>query len=414
MPVHDETLDKGTVRHAVREAASELRRDPFAMRAQACEALGIDTPAWSACRNALIEELDEAEDWIDREDALAVSDILAPPVDSQTDGEFVPSHPTLALVQSAMDEELDEGPFSEFRPRDPRWLSVLFHRLRTKALGKAPFIAHRRLEDFRTVLPDRCTVALVSDWGTGNVHARAVGENIRGVAPDHVIHLGDVYYAGTPREMRRNFLDVWAAVGPPHARYWGLNANHDMYSGGHGYFEHLLPALGQPASYFAMRNEHWQLIGLDSAYVNGSLTPEQLPWLDAQLTGTSRSILLTHHHVLSPFRKRGDRLEESLDPFLGSGRVFAWFWGHEHHLFEFADYRGLKCRCIGHGSLPYVPPDRRRPVHPADIVRMETRPSPLSPSRGIHGFARLRFEGPVLQIEYIDEQGGTAWIERWD
>jgi hypothetical protein len=35
-------------------------------------------------------------------------------------------------------------------------------------------------------------------------------------------------------------------------------------------------------------------------------------------------------------------------------------------------------------------------------------------SRGIHGFALLTFDGTVLQIEYVDEGGGTAWTERWE
>jgi hypothetical protein len=83
-------------------------------------------------------------------------------------------------------------------------------------------------------------------------------------------------------------------------------------------------------------------------------------------------------------------------------------------LIEFADYRGVKCRCIGHGSLPYVPPDQRRARHDVPVVRMETRPAPESPSRGMHGYALLTFDGPVLDIEYVDEAGGTAWAERWD
>ena len=28
--------------------------------------------------------------------------------------------------------------------------------------------------------------------------------------------------------------------------------------------------------------------------------------------------------------------------------------------------------------------------------------------------ATVTFDGPVLYIEYIDEEGGTAWTERWD
>jgi hypothetical protein len=412
--MHDEVMDKAAVRHVIEDAVAELHHDDLALRTAACDALGIGTPEWTACRDELIEELDEAEDWLEREEAIVDSEVAAPPTDSDDGPEFLPSHPTLALVQSAMEEELDRSPGRDFLRRDPKWLSVLYQRIRAKARGKVPFIAHERLDDFQFPLPERTTVALVSDWGTGNVHAVAVAQQITRHRPDHVIHLGDVYYAGTPREVRRNFLDVWDAFGPREARYWALNANHDMYSGGYGFFEHLLPAFKQPASYFNLRNRHWRLLGLDSAYVNHRITPEQLTWLPEQLTGPARTILMTHHHVLSPFRKRGDALEESLEPQLAAGQIFGWIWGHEHHLFEFADYRGVKCRCIGHGSLPCVPPDRRRRRQPADIIRMETRTSPLSPSRGMHGFALLRFDGPVLDIEYVDEAGGTAWTERWE
>ena len=413
MPVHDDVMGKAAVRHVIEDAVAGLHQDDVALRTSACDALGIGTPEWTACRDELIEELDEAEDWIAREDAIVASDTSAPLTDSDTGPEFLPSNATLALVQSAMEEELERSPDRTVRTNDPKWLSTLYHRLRAKSRGKAKFISHRAVDDFQFPLPERTTVALVSDWGTGNVHAIAVAKQIARRRPDHVVHLGDVYYAGTPREVRKNFLEIWQAFGPQGARYWALNGNHDMYSGGYGFFEHVLPAFNQPASYFNLQNAHWRLLGLDTAYVNHRITPEQLAWLPAQLTGSARNILMTHHHLLSPFRKRGDVMEQALDPFLTSGQLFAWIWGHEHHLFEFADYRGVKCRCIGHGSLPYVPPDRRRRRHTVDIVRMETRPSPLNPSRGMHGFALLTFDGPSLEIEYIDEVGGIAWTESW-
>ena len=413
MAVHDDVMDKAAVRHVIEDAVAQLHQDDTELRTTACDALGIGTPEWVACRDELIEELDEAEDWLEREEAIVDSDVAAPPTDSDTGPEFLPSHRTLALVQSAMEEELERSPDRVVRTRDPKWLTMLYQRLRAKGRGKAPFVSHQALADFQFALAERATVALVSDWGTGNLHAIAVAKQIAQRDPDHVIHLGDVYYAGTPREVRTNFLEIWQAFGPRRSRYWALNGNHDMYSGGYGFFEHLLPAFKQPASYFNLQNPHWRLLGLDSAYVNHRITPEQLSWLPAQLTGSARTILMTHHHLLSPFRKRGDAMEQALDRYLSAGQLFAWIWGHEHHLFEFADYRGVKCRCIGHGSLPYIPPDRRRRRHDADIVRMETRPSPLSPSRGMHGFALLRFDGPVLDIEYVDEVGGTAWTEKW-
>jgi hypothetical protein len=413
MAIHEETLDKETVLGAIEDTVHTLQRDEAALRTSTCEGLGIGTAEWAACRDQLIEDLQEATEWVEREEAIDEDVEEEPPVDSEQGPEFVPSHATLALFQSAMDEVLDSSPGRGFHSRDPRWLSVLYQRVRTGVRGKAPFIEHQRLEDFRFPLPDRATVALVSDWGTGNASAIAVARQIAARDPDHVIHLGDVYYAGTPREMERNFLNVWRAHGPRRSRYWGLNANHEMYSGGYGYFDRLLPAFEQPASYFSLANDRWRLIGLDSAYVTHNFTTPQMAWFAGQLGGGAKTILLTHHHLFSGFRKRGDALEAWLDPHLSDGRIFGWFWGHEHHLVEYADYRGVKCRCIGHGSLPYVPPDQLRRRHPVDIVRMETRPSPIHPSRGIHGFALLTFDERTLAIEYVDEEGGIAWAERW-
>ena len=251
--MHDEVMDKAAVRHVIEDAIVELHHDDVAVRTAACDALGIGTPEWTACRDELIEELDEAEDWLEREEAIVDSGVADPPTDSDDGPEFLPSHPTLALIQSAMEEELDRSPGHDFLTRDPKWLSVLYQRIRAKARGKAPFMAHQRLEDFQFSLPERATVALVSDWGTGNAHAVAVAQQIARHRPDHVIHLGDVYYAGTPREVQRNFLEVWNAFGPREARYWALNANHDMYSGGYGFFQHILPAFDQPASYFNLQ-----------------------------------------------------------------------------------------------------------------------------------------------------------------
>jgi hypothetical protein len=412
--LRNETLDKNTVLNAIDETVHTLERDETAVSSGACGKLGIGTAEWEACRDQLIEDLQSAQEWVEREDALERDVDDAPPVDSHEGSEFVPSHQTIALFQSAMDEHLDDDDVGGFEPRDPKWLITLYQRLRGTVRGKIPFPHHQQLQDFRFDLDERATVALVSDWGTGNAHAAAVAAQIRNRTPGHVIHLGDVYYTGTPREMRRNFLDVWRDYGPEKARYWALNANHDMYSGGYGFFEHLLPAIKQPASYFVLQNRYWRIIGLDSAYVNHSFTKPQMEWLEAQLIGPQKTVLLTHHHLFSPFRKPGDKLEEWLDPHLAAGRIFGWFWGHDHYLFEFADYRGVKCRCIGHGSLPYTPPDRRRQKHDARIVRMETRPSPLEADKGIHGFALLRFDGPALHIDYVDELGGVAWSERWE
>ncbi len=91
---------------------------------------------------------------------------------------------------------------------------------------------------------------MVGDWGSGLPHARKVSDQMRsytlqGLADGrdtNVVHLGDVYYAGFPSEYVDRFLQWWP-VRPAEAgdiRSWSMNGNHDMYSGGDGYFDTLL------------------------------------------------------------------------------------------------------------------------------------------------------------------------------
>jgi hypothetical protein len=52
------------------------------------------------------------------------------------------------------------------------------------------------------------------------------------------VHLGDVYYAGLKKEYASNVSKRWPVpVGyEKNVRSWAIPGNHDMYSGGHGFF----------------------------------------------------------------------------------------------------------------------------------------------------------------------------------
>src|SRR5215831_10671122 len=132
----------------------------------------------------------------------------------------------------------------------------------------------------------------------------ALMRQIRAANPTHAIHLGDVYYSGTPGEVQKRFLSVIDQFGPPPStcRYLALNSNHEMYSGGYGYFDTTLVRFKQDASYFNLRNENWQLIGIDSGYEDHGLQDPQKEWLAAQLQREGpKSILLSHHQLFSPY-----------------------------------------------------------------------------------------------------------------
>ncbi len=215
-------------------------------------------------------------------------------------------------------------------------------------------------------------VALLSDWGTGTDEARRVATLLARQRPDAVIHLGDIYYAGTSEECDAHFLEPLRAV-LPHQPLFTLCGNHDVYSGG-GYYG-LLRQLGQPASYFCLRSpdRSWQFLGADTGLHDRDpfdeaaaltlLDPAEELWHADKLRGfLGRSVFLTHHQPFSAFAQIGPTAShDPVNPNLmgsharlaAAGSIDAWFWGHEHRLRLYAPYRGVAMgRNIGYGAIP--------------------------------------------------------------
>ena len=205
-------------------------------------------------------------------------------------------------------------------------------------------------------LPETCRVALVADWGTGLYGAPVSADSIADTGPwDLLMHLGDVYYSGTKDETRDRFLGKW----PDHAAAVNraINGNHEMYSGGFGYFDLTLPAFGQAASSFAFANEHWLLIGLDTAYVDHAMDGTQVAWVRAVVDahGDGRKLVLfSHQQPFSRLDKQGPKLLAALDWLLSGRRITAWYWGHEHDcvIYDPHPLFGLLGRCLGNGGIP--------------------------------------------------------------
>ncbi len=119
------------------------------------------------------------------------------------------------------------------------------------------------------------------------------------------------------------------------------------------------PPSSRPASYFALQNDHWVLVGLDSAYVDHDLAGDQVAWLEkiVENAGDRKVVLFSHHQPYSLFDSQGPKLVEKLGGLLGRRKLFAWYWGHEHRcvLFDPHPAWGLHGRCIGHGGLSVFP-----------------------------------------------------------
>jgi calcineurin-like phosphoesterase family protein len=206
------------------------------------------------------------------------------------------------------------------------------------------------------------TVAMTADWGTGLYGAPKIADAIRTMAAsrkfDILMHLGDVYYSGTNAEVQQRFLDVWPTDAGTVSR--ALNGNHEMYSGGFGYFQLILPAFKQSASYFALQNEHWVVIGLDTAYVDHDIDTKQVAWLNVILTQGEvatkkrKVVLFSHQQPFSRLDTQGPKLQKALAHLLEARLITAWYWGHEHQcvLYDQHPTWGLHGRCLGHGGIP--------------------------------------------------------------
>lgn len=283
-------------------------------------------------------------------------------------------------------------------------------------------------------IPNHARVGLLGDWGTGRYGAITCARSIARTQPpyDVLIHLGDVYYSGTPEEVQRNFLDGWPRI--PGAINRACNSNHEMYAGGFGYFDRTLPSFEQPASYFCLDNEHFRLLGLDTGYADGDLAGDQAAWARELVLGAGarRVILLSHHQPFTLFKREGHyaRIVEKLQPLFAERRIFAWYWGHEHRCVVYDRHPTLNVvgRCIGHSGFPYLR-DRftgaaqqtntdgsvwhrvTRPGAPSALVLdgpnldVERRPHRYGPN----GYAALELSGATL-IERVHAADGAVLL----
>jgi hypothetical protein len=206
-------------------------------------------------------------------------------------------------------------------------------------------------------IPNNTRVAILGDWGTGLYGARPCAESIEQDQEGYglLLHLGDVYYSGTDKEVAERFLDPWPSNAGAISR--ACNSNHEMYTGGYAYFDQTLKKFNQPASYFALQNDDWLLVGLDSAYKEGRLANEQVEWLKGLLAnaGNRRVILFSHHQPFSWMEKPESKLQSEMGELLTDRRIFAWYWGHEHRcmIYDRHPAWNIYGRCVGHSGYPY-------------------------------------------------------------
>jgi hypothetical protein len=271
--------------------------------------------------------------------------------------------------------------FKKYETLDPLWMTAISRVLAQTLLqpvhpfGNQPYIGALQANPSGTV-----RIGIVGNWGAGE---ESVAPEIMGqlstLNNDYLLHLGDVYYAGTDStwtelpfagEVKNNFLNFWPATQPE--RSFAINSNHEMYSGGYGYFAETLANSRfqhqNQTSYFMLTFGEWIILGLDSAYhageshffMDGALGDNQCQWLKSlaeQKTFADKKLLVLTHHTGYQFTgKKLTALWAELKTAIGR-EPDVWYWAHIHNGIAYSDLAvggaTTKARCVGHSSIPF-------------------------------------------------------------
>jgi hypothetical protein len=310
------------------------------------------------------------------------------------------------------------------------WAECVATYLAYKAQSKT--LPYRPNMDVGFDLGTKSKIAIIGDWGTGDPVAINLLQEIKKLSPDVLLHLGDVYYACTQSEAHNNFLDVCKLVFGNNIPLYTLCGNHDMYSGGTGYYW-LVDQIGQKSSYFCLQNPNWQFVALDTGHNDndsGTVATNMTDlvsagdWSEAewalkkiQAAGARKTVLLSHHQLFSPFGSVGNvgnqpyaynpNLFKTFQPVLNC--IEWWFWGHEHTLGIYAPYMGLKRgRCVGASAVPVLI-NQQSYTTATGLQTLNNGPMPVWDANGILGnngkeydncFAIMTLNGPNANVDY--------------
>jgi hypothetical protein len=265
-------------------------------------------------------------------------------------------------------------------------------------------------------------IALFSDFGTWRYYSRYIAKRLRTRKFPYAIHLGDVYYAGRRSEFEKYFeapLDPILAD----TTLFALNSNHEMYSAGIPYYEFMDKRRAkhpskqlQEGSYFCLRSEKFQVVGIDTAYFDRGRYNELelLDWLtnilrEGRNAGRANILLSADQPYGYGSSDQAKLLSQDLAHLVKDEQLIdLWFWGNTHYcaLFDKAPTSPFVGSCIGHAGYPY---DRQSvgKSTPAPLLFLETSSrfpkwTKLRQDRGNNGYCimSLKSDGSVgLQYE---------------
>ncbi|MDT7832001.1 metallophosphoesterase [Flavobacteriaceae bacterium S356] len=285
------------------------------------------------------------------------------------------------------------------------------------------------------------SIAVMGDWGSGNYPdgpstdspSTQVMSAIKNLAPDMVIHLGDVYYAGTDNgvifngEEQHNLIDVWQYKAP--LGNFTLNSNHEMYDGANGYYNVAMASdIFHPyqtgASYFSIEYGDYIILGMDSAYdatgmyMQGRITnSDQIQFMNDASNKGKKIVLMTHHN---PIDTLGDSLNDLWSDVNDTNGLnnppYMWYWGHIHNGIVYNDNAAsgnTLSRCLGNGAIPI---GTGRWLKNGNIDYFTNTPlndgAPNNKLRVKNGFAILTFDSNGITETWYDQSGDQCWYNQ--
>ncbi len=310
-------------------------------------------------------------------------------------------------------------------------------------------------------IPENSKIVILGDFGTGlNDATTMLIAIMQQIKPDFIIHLGDIYYAGTEDECEsyvETFDKAFAAAGKK-IPVFSIPGNHEYYAGGWGFYKSVITMnqkngfsnYNQQSSYFSLQTQdkNWQFLGMDTGYNSihnfNIAHPSQLgisysPWLTFNEAAwhqnklenfDGKSILLSHHQLFSSdslinnsegvYYKTGTN-KSKLEYLNGNllavfqpyfRKVAAWFWGHEHtlNIFKENQLNLAKARLIGNsgyeewaGEDPYKPTNSPyqdlTPAVEVGTTSVEWKNSNYDFLN--HGFACIQLNGSDASVDYF-------------
>ncbi len=292
----------------------------------------------------------------------------------------------------------------KFSQINPQWGDVLtqflYYYLEKKELQYVSWVSQKEGKDFSVfpILKKDFKIGLIADWGTSTDDCKELLRSLLQQKVDVVIHLGDIYYAGTIEEctkLTKMMKEVWSEEGKlGKVPFYSIPGNHDYYSYGYGFYpfvKNINSELGftdksywQTASYLCLRtidDESWQFLGMDTGIsdynpvnlynlVAPKLRDSEVVWHKYQLDkfqGKGKTILLSHHQLFSANAELtrkipasvgsddpiehyiNDNLLKEFSPYFDD--VPVWFWGHEHNLVIFNEFKHRFYNKLSKGRL---------------------------------------------------------------